>query len=197
MARRYSSLTPQLIQFIGKQPVFFVATATAGSRINLSPKGLDSLRVVDPNRVVWLNLTGSGNETAAHVRDTPRMTLMFCSFGAEPLILRLYGTATVAHCHDRDWARGIRLFNGLSRDLLCGARQIFDMRIDLVQTSCGFGVPLSDGMRPRPKLEDWTRAKGVDGIAQYWRDKNARTIDDAQTGIPGSDDQPACPPVEP
>ena len=162
---------------------FFVATATADSRINLSPKGLDSLRVMDANRVVWLNLTGSGNETAAHVRNTPRMTLMFCSFDGEPLIVRLYGTATVIHRHDPDWAHCIGWFDGLSGDLLLGARQIFDMRIDLVQTSCGFGVPLGEGMKPRHDLEDWTRAKGAAGIAQYWRDKNARTIDDAETGI--------------
>lgn len=188
MARQYPALTPQLAQFMSEQLMFFVATATADSRVNLSPKGLDALRVVDPRRVVWLNLTGSGNETAAHVRRMPRMTLMFCSFGSDPLILRLYGEATVLYEENPLFADLMARFTGLSPDLTLGARQIFDMRIDLVQTSCGFGVPVCEGMTPRQTLADWTRAKGRDGIMQYWRDKNMCSIDGESTGMPVGDD---------
>ena len=90
MAKLYQQISPKLQQFIEDQKIFFVATATADSRINLSPKGMDSLRILDPNRVAWLNVTGSGNETAAHVQENPRMTLMFTAFEDNPLILRLY-----------------------------------------------------------------------------------------------------------
>ncbi len=184
MARRYPSLTPDLMEFIAAQPVFFVATATAQSRINLSPKGLDSLRVLDPNRIAWMNLTGSGNETAAHVRRASRMTIMFCSFGKEPLILRLYGAATAVHHGDAAWAQQVGLFGALPDDVRTGARQIFDMRIDLVQTSCGFGVPYCESMQPRSRLADWIRSKGVSGIRRYWREKNRFSIDGEETGIP-------------
>ncbi len=105
-------------------------------RINVSRKGLDSLRVVSPTRVVWLNRTGSGNETAAHVCENGRMTLMFCSFAAEPLILCVYGQALAVHAGDPEWQALTALFTPVT-----GARQIFDMKVDLVQTSCGWGVP--------------------------------------------------------
>ena len=103
MAQRYPELSDTHIQFIGKQRIFFVGTATAESRVNVSPKGMDSLRVLSPRRVAWLNVTGSGNETSAHVQHHPRMTLMFCAFEGPPVILRLYGTATVVHQGDLEW----------------------------------------------------------------------------------------------
>jgi hypothetical protein len=137
MGRTYREITGKLKAFIEEQKLFFVGTAAADGRINVSPKGLDSLRVLDSNRVMWLNLTGSGNETAAHVRELDRMTLMFCAFEGKPLILRLYGHARAIHRHDADWKTSYALFNSLP-----GARQIFDMQVDLVQTSCGMGVPL-------------------------------------------------------
>ena len=132
MAKLYEQISPKLQQFIEDQKIFFVATATADSRINLSPKGMDSLRILAPNRVAWLNVTGSGNETAAHVQENPRMTLMFTAFEDNPLILRIYGTATAVHKDDPEWQRLFPLFTPLP-----GARQIFDLTVDLVQTSCG------------------------------------------------------------
>jgi len=116
--------------------VFFVATGVAEGTINLSPKGLDSLRVVENNRILWMNLTGSGNETAAHVQENPRMTLMMNAFEGKPLILRIYGQAKVIHHLDEEWKEFVDLFPYSE-----GSRQIFDLSIELVQTSCGWAVP--------------------------------------------------------
>jgi len=138
MATQYSEISDELILFINNQHVFFVATATEDSRINLSPKGMNSLKVINKNRVIWLNVTGSGNETAAHVLQLPRMTIMFTAFEGSPLILRLYGHARVVHPKDADWNELYGLLKHLP-----GARQIFDVDIDLVQTSCGMGGALS------------------------------------------------------
>lgn len=178
MAKRYPSLEPTHEAFIRAQSLYFVATATADSRINLSPKGLDTLRILGPNRLLWLNLTGSGNESAAHVRLNPRMTLMFCAFDAPPLILRLYGTARTVHPRAPEWAELHAQFPNHP-----GARQIFELSIDEVQTSCGFGVPLLSQAQDRPTLNQWANKKGVDGIAQYWADKNLHSIDHLPTGI--------------
>ncbi|HYQ70888.1 MAG TPA: pyridoxamine 5'-phosphate oxidase family protein, partial [Gammaproteobacteria bacterium] len=141
----------------------------------------DSLRVIDSNRVVWLNLTGSGNETAAHVREFNRMTLMFCAFEGNPLILRLYGTARAIHRHDPDWADCYTLFNPLP-----GARQIFDMQVDLVQTSCGMGVPLFTCAGDREQLIDWATRKGEPGLKQYREEKNRTSLDGKPTYIEGN-----------
>ncbi|WP_337954680.1 pyridoxamine 5'-phosphate oxidase family protein [Sedimenticola selenatireducens] len=139
MGRQYREIPQKMIDFIRDQKLFFVATAAADGRVNLSPKGMDSLRVLDERRLVWLNVTGSGNETAAHVREFPRMTLMFCAFEGSPMILRLYGTPRVIHPYDTEWETLYPLFKPLS-----GARQIFDLAVELVQTSCGMGVPFYD-----------------------------------------------------
>jgi len=120
----------------------------------VSPKGMDSLRLIDDNRVIWLNLTGSGNETSAHVQESPRMTLMFCAFEGDPMILRLYGQAKVVHHSDKSWKDLISLFPSLP-----GARQIFDMQIDLVQASCGMAVPFYDYAGDRNQLIDWAAKK--------------------------------------
>jgi hypothetical protein len=178
MAKRFDSLAEQHIQFIAKQKVFFVGTAAADSRVNISPKGMDTLRVIDPKRVAWLNLTGSGNETAAHVLSDPRMTLMFCAFEGPPLILRLYGHARAVHLNDPEWDRLHALFPPLP-----GARQIFDLSVDLVQTSCGFGVPLYQHLGERDELNAWSRKKGEAGVRQYWLDKNQLSIDGLPTQI--------------
>ena len=103
MGKRYNEISQKLKSFIEEQKIYFVATAAADGRVNVSPKGMDSLRVLDANRVVWLNITGSGNETAAHVAELPRMTLMFCSFNAEPMILRLYSEAREIQVGDPEW----------------------------------------------------------------------------------------------
>jgi hypothetical protein len=178
MGRKFDALSEQHIRFIAEQKIFFVATATEDSRINLSPKGMDALRVVDARRVLWLNLTGSGNETSAHVQRDPRMTLMFCAFEDPPMILRVYGAARVVHPGDSDWADLLSLFKPLP-----GARQIFDLAVDLVQTSCGMGVPYFTYSGDRDQLVDWAMNKGEEGVRDYWEQKSQVSIDGIPTRI--------------
>ncbi len=178
MGKAHEVLSEQLIEFIEKQKIFFVGTATADSRVSVSPKGMDSLRVLGNRRAIWLNVTGSGNETSAHVQQNPRMTLMFCAFEGPPLILRLYGAARVIHKNDADWDALFSHFTPLP-----GARQIFDLSIDLVQASCGMGVPYYDYTGGRELLNDWAADKGEEGIRQYWEDKNQSSIDNIPTHI--------------
>ncbi len=178
MATSSPTLNPAQAAFVAAQPLYFVATATADSRINLSPKGMDSLRVLAPDRLIWLNATGSGNESAAHVAVDPRMTLMFCAFDGDPKILRIYGWARAVHQRDADWPTLYGLFPPLP-----GARQIFDLAIEQVQTSCGFAVPLYDFRGPRDKLRDWAIGKGDDGLREYWTQRNTTSIDGLPTGI--------------
>jgi hypothetical protein len=178
MGQKFDALSEKHIRFIEEQKIFFVATATADSRVNVSPKGMDSFRVLGANRVAWLNLTGSGNETAAHVQQSPRMTIMFCAFEGAPLILRLYGTARAIHQGNDEWEELFPLFKPLP-----GARQIFDVAVDLVQTSCGFGVPFFDYVGERETLSDWAVKKGDEGIRQYWTDRNQTSLDDIPTHI--------------
>lgn len=178
MGQRFPELSERHVQFIERQRIFFVGTATADSRVNVSPKGMDALRVLGNSRVAWLNVTGSGNETAAHVQRQPRMTLMFAAFEGPPMILRLYGTAKVVHRGDSDWSTLHPLFKPLP-----GARQIFDMAVDLVQTSCGMAVPYYDYAGDRELLNDWATKKGEQGVKQYWEEKNATSLDGAPTDI--------------
>lgn len=179
MAQQFETLTPRLTAFIAAQPMFFVATAARDGRVNVSPKGLDSLRVHDPSTVSFLNGTGSGNETAAHLREVPRMTIMFCSFERAPLILRLYGTARAAHPGDEDWEERLAPFPPM-----LGARNIFVLDIDLVQTSCGYGVPLMELTGQRELMDSWARKKGTEGLAAYQQEKNRFSIDGFPTGLP-------------
>ena len=179
VAKQYSEITDRLARFIEAQQLFFVGTAARDGRVNISPKGLDSLRVVSPTRVVWLNGTGSGNETAAHLLDTPRMTIMFCSFVREPLILRLYGTAAAVHPGEAEWDELAALFPPL-----LGARNIFVLDVDLVQTSCGYGVPLFDFVGQRDLMDSWAAKKGPDGLRKYQREHNLVSIDGLPTGLP-------------
>jgi hypothetical protein len=172
MGKRYNEISQKLQSFIEEQKIYFVATAAADGRVNVSPKGMDSLRVLDANRVVWLNITGSGNETAAHVAELPRMTLMFCSFNAEPMILRLYGEAREIQVGDPEWNALYSLFTPLP-----GARQIFDMKVDLVQTSCGFAVPFFEYQGEREMLKEWVVKKGPEGIEKYWHENNSKSLD--------------------
>lgn len=141
------SLTPEHIAFIAEQPVFFVATAADNSRINLSPKGLDSFRVLSPGRVAWLDLGGSGNETHAHLVADGRITIMFCNFHNPANILRIYGHGRPVLPQDSEWAALAGNFT-----LLPGTRQIFDIAVQSVQTSCGWGVPLMTLKRERETL---------------------------------------------
>jgi len=178
MATMYTALSERHIDFIRAQKIYFTGTATAGSRINVSPKGMDSLRVLGPNRVAWLSVTGSGNETSAHVQVDARMTLMFCAFEGAPLILRLYGSAKAIHRKDPDWVALYAQFTPLP-----GARQIFDLAIDSVQTSCGMGVPFMDYKGGRGALEAWAEKKGEAGLREYWELKNQNSIDGLPTHI--------------
>ena len=181
MAEQFESLAQEHVDFIAGQTVFFVGTAGGEGRINVSPKGLDTLRVLGPNRVVWLNLTGSGNETAAHVLENRRMTLMFCSFGRQPLILRLYGEAQAVHARNGErYAQLLELFSHQP-----GARQFFELDIDLVQTSCGYGVPRFESAIERKTLSKWSANKGEEGIRAYWLEKNRISLDGNPTGISG------------
>lgn len=166
-------------KFIERQKLFFVATAAGDGRVNVSPKGMDTLRVVDGNRIVWLNLTGSGNETAAHVSETWRMTLMFCSFERQPLIMRLYGSATATHVDEPGWGALYARFRPQP-----GARQVFDLAIESVQTSCGFAVPRYSFVGERDTLGRWAENRGEAGIRAYWNERNARSIDGKPTGMP-------------
>lgn len=174
----FQSLEPEHQEFIKNQKLFFVGTAMAEGPLNISPKGMDSLCIVNTNQVIWLNLTGSGNETATHVQHQPRMTLMFCAFEGKPLILRLYGQAKVYHPRDPQWARYIHSF-----PIVAGARQLFDMEINSVQTSCGFGVPLMKYEGDRGLLPDWALKKGPEGVKEYWKKKNITSLDGHDTGI--------------
>lgn len=178
MAKQFQGFDDGHRAFIAEQAIFFVASSAPEARINLSPKGMDSLRVLGPNQLIWLNLTGSGNETAAHLQLDPRMTVLWCSFGLRPLILRAYGTARAIHRNDAEWAPLYAQFPALS-----GARQIYEMAVDLVQTSCGFAVPRMELVDERPTLRHWAEDKGEAGIADYWDTRNRQSIDGLPTGI--------------
>ena len=172
MAKFYEGITDELKQFIAEQHLFFVATAPENGRINLSPKGMDCFQVLDPNRVAYLNVTGSGNETAAHLLQNSRMTIMFCSFGKRPLVLRLYGQGQAIHAYDAEWDEMSVHFEPLP-----GARQIYVMAVASVQTSCGFAVPLYDFQGERETLRKWAVTKGEDGLQGYREEKNVASID--------------------
>lgn len=175
-------LNGTLRTFIEGQRLFFVATADRDRRVNLSPKGMDTLQIVADDHIRWLNLSGSGNETAAHVAATGRMTLMFCAFDGPAMILRVYGTATVTHPRDEGWTEAAADFPALA-----GSRQIFDLTVDLVQTSCGTGVPEMTFARDRgpEELTPWFAELGPEGVEDFWRRKNVETIDGRPTGIFG------------
>ena len=178
MARFYPALTGQHEHFIASQNIFFTASAPQQGRINLSPKGMDSLRVLSATRVAYLDLTGSGNETAAHLLENGRMTLMFCSFDADPLILRLYGQGRAVKPRDADWAALRGHFPALP-----GERQIIDLNIASVQTSCGYAVPQYVYTGERDTLARWVEKKGAAGLLDYWREKNRMSIDGLPSGL--------------
>lgn len=179
MSNFQPALTPNLRDFIARQHMFFTATAplSAEARINLSPKGMDTFRVFSDNRVGYLDLTGSGNETAAHIHENGRLTIMFCSFDEKPLILRLYGKGEFILPGDPRWEQTAVHF-----DVLPGKRQIICLNIESVQTSCGFGVPLYKFTGERDTLRQWCEKKGEDGVLQYQREKNHTSIDGLPTG---------------
>lgn len=180
MAKVFDHITEEHRQFIAAQKLFFVATAplSADGHINVSPKGLDSFRVLDSDEVAYLDLTGSGNETSAHLLENGRVTFMFCAFDGSPMILRLYGQARTILPHTSEWDTYIGLFPDLP-----GARQIILADIDRVSTSCGFGVPEMNYEGDRTQLTDWATKKGDAALADYRREKNARSLDNLPTAL--------------
>lgn len=178
MGKRYEQLDEDQIAFITEQKIFFVGTAAAEGSINISPKGMDTFRVIHSTKVVWLNLTGSGNETAAHLIKNNRMTIMFCAFEGKPLILRLYGKAKIHHQSDKNYDRYIPLFPALP-----GSRQIIELDINVIQTSCGYAVPFMDFKEERTQLKTWADKQGEAKIEAYWQHHNTQSIDGYKTDI--------------
>lgn len=178
MGKMFATLDECLVAFIAEQKIYFTATAPNEGRLNLSPKGIDTFRCVDHHTVAYLDLTGSGSEAAAHLLENGRMTIMFCSFAAQPMILRLYGHGRVIRPRDPDWAEWLARFEPLP-----GQRQIVVLTVESVQTSCGFAVPRFDFREQRSTLLDWSEKKGAEGLEQYWRDKNQVSLDGLPTRL--------------
>lgn len=175
----FDRISDELAAFIAAQPLFFVASAPReGGHVNLSPKGMDTLRVVDPVTVAYLDLTGSGNETSAHVAENGRLTIMLCSFDATARILRLYGRGRVV-------LPGEAGFDALRPRFatIPGERQIVVLDVERVQTSCGYAVPRMDNPRQRDTLVRWAEGKGDEGLAEYRQKKNLQSIDGLPTPL--------------
>ena len=178
MSKTVPALDEELIGWIAAQPVFFVATAPdgPGGHVNLSPKGHDAFRVLDPLRVAYLDLTGSGAETIAHLRQNGRITVMFAGFAGPPRILRMHGHGTV---HERG-SDGYRLHQERFDDLV-GARAIIEIEIERLSTSCGYAVPFLEFKEERPTLMQWAARKSPDELDAYRAEKNAASIDGLPT----------------
>lgn len=185
MAQQFPRLEEKHSAFIARQHMFFTATATAESRVNISPRSTEAFRVVDPANVLYLDRTGSGNETAAHLLADGRMTVMFCSVDGPPQIMRLYGTGRAVNWQAPEFNALIDVHFGPEVPL--GTRQIVCLAVDLVQTSCGYGVPVFDYREERSAMENWHDNKGPDGIRAYWEAENVESMDGLPTGIFGSD----------
>ena len=178
MSEKFTEIREHHREFVEQQKIFFVGTAASDGRVSVSPKGMDSLRVMGANRVVWLSLTGAENETAAHLLESDRMTLMFCAFEGISLILRLFGHARAIHPRDAEWDELCGLFPPIA-----GSRQIFDMDVDLVLASCGKAVPYFDFMRERDDLKEWAEMKGEEGVKGVWERSNQKSMDGKPTRI--------------
>jgi len=181
MAKRFASIGDAHRQFIERQRVFFHASAAPGARVNVSPKGADLLRVLGPRGAAYIDLTGSGNETAAHLRADGRLTFMFCAFEGPPMILRLYGTGRVVPRGGIEYAS--LLAGPFGGEEPPGARQIVVLNVDLVQTSCGYAVPYFDFRDVRPTLRRWAEAKGEEGLRAYRLEKNVASMDGLPTDL--------------
>jgi hypothetical protein len=178
MGRELEEITPELTEFLEAQPVFFVATApeSPNHHVNVSPKGLDSFRVLDAHTAAYLDLHGSGIETVAHVRENGRITLMFCAFSGRPQIIRLQGQGTVVPADSPDAVPLRERFPSIP-----GARSVIVVDVNRISSSCGFGVPLMEYVGERTQLTDWAAKHGEDGLAEYRAKKNATSI----SGLPG------------
>jgi hypothetical protein len=180
MAKLFDRITDELQRFIAEQQIFFVGTAplNPAGHVNLSPKGLDSFRILSPTRVAYLDLTGSGNETSAHLLENGRITFMFCAFQGAPLILRLYGRGFTVLPGSDQWQELYTLF-----DPIPGTRQIIVADIERVQTSCGNGVPLYQYQEQRQVMVNWAKNKGEQGLRTYRQQKNLVSIDGLPTPL--------------
>ncbi len=181
MAKQFPALEPAHCSFIQAQKMFFTGSAAAGGRVNVSPKGLDCLKILDDKTVAYMDLTGSGAETAAHLKATGRLTLMFCAFEGAPLILRLYGQGA-------SLPRGTTAYNSLLANAfegleIPGARQIVRLDIDMVQTSCGYAVPLFEFKQHRSQLVAWSERASETELDAYRREHNTVSIDGFPTGL--------------
>ena len=162
-----------MASFIVEQPLFFVATAPSqDGRVNVSPKGYDSFRVLGPDRVCYIDITGSGAETIAHLRDNGRITFMFCAFEGKPNIVRLYGAGHYVRPGDPEFEELVDHFPNHS-----GVRSIVIADIDRTSTSCGYSVPFMDFVEHRPRLQDHWAGKNDDELNDYHANKNAASID--------------------
>ena len=175
MGKTYDEIDDALRAFIEAQHVFFVATAplSASGHVNVSPKGLDTLRILNSRTVAYLDYIGSGAETLAHLRENGRIVLMFCAVQGSPKIVRLHGRGRAIEPGDPEFAELLRLFPEGPP-----ARSIIRVAVERCSGSCGFGVPLLQYEGERTHLADWAARKGPDGLIQYQRDKNRRSIDD-------------------
>ncbi|MBD2344814.1 pyridoxamine 5'-phosphate oxidase family protein [Anabaena subtropica] len=180
MAKVFDHITKELQEFIADQHLFFVASAplSPNGHVNMSPKGLDCFRILSHHQVAYLDLTGSGNETSAHLQENGRITLMFCAFEKSPCILRLYGKGKTILPSSPDWDSLYSLFPAIP-----GIRQIIVADIERVQTSCGFGVPLYEYQGQRQILVDWANKKGEQGVKDYQQQKNLVSIDGLSTPL--------------
>lgn len=180
MGKLYEGITPELIAWVGQQHLFFVGTAplAAEGHVNCSPKGLDTLRILDARRVAYLDLTGSGAETIAHLRENGRIVFMFCALAGAPKIVRFHDRGAVATPKSPEWPELVSLFPEYP-----GARAIIHAEITRVSDSCGFGVPKFEFAEERDTLARWADAKKIEGLPLYRRQHNARSID----GLPSLD----------
>lgn len=180
MGQLYNEITPELGDWITQQHLFFVATAPIDTdhHVNCSPKGMDTFRIMGPCRVGFLDLTGSGAETIAHLRENGRITMMFCAMNGTPKIVRLYGKGQFLTPSSAGWAENLARFPDHS-----GVRSIIVVDLDRISESCGYGVPKYQYIEDRPTLENWAQKKGRDGLRDYQQEKNLRSID----GLPSLD----------
>jgi hypothetical protein len=178
MSNWYTEITPELKQFIATQKVFFVATAPTTGRINLSPKGMDTFRVISPNRAIYLDITGSGNETAAHLLENGRITIMFCSFDRTARIARLYGHGRPIHQHDTNWQEYLAMFRPEP-----GVRQIMEIDVESAMTSCGYGVPWMEHLDERETLRKYWEKRDQQTLTAYQHKENEQSIDGLSTGL--------------
>lgn len=181
MAVQFEELDEKHLKFIAAQQIFFTATAAATGRVNVSPRGMEHFRVINPKHVLYLDLTGSGNETAAHLLLIPRMTIMLCAFAGAPSIMRLYGTGSVVNKGSDEYKALVRKHFGDKEP--AGARQIVQLDIECVQTSCGYAVPEFTYVGERDVLDKWAITKGEDTLAEYRRENNQFSIDGFPSGM--------------